>query len=88
MSSEEAVAEYKAQKSAKPEVKKVVPQIVEELIASMDKRGAWIKEMSVHNVGHTMSTVPEEGRRTIKGISTRTFISNINTFMNYIQHLR
>ena len=88
MSSEEAVSEYRAQKAAKPEVKKIDPQKFDDLIASMDKRGAWIEEMSVYNVGHTMSTIPEERRRTIQGISTETFMTNMNIFMNYLKTLK
>jgi len=79
----EAVAEYRAKKTAKPAIPDIKSEEVEKLIDSMDERGAWIGDISVYDVNITMTA--ERPRKTIRGISTGFFFRNMNTFINYLK---
>jgi PelA/Pel-15E family pectate lyase len=83
---EEAVAEYRAKKVKKTAVPKVNPEKIETLIDSMDRRGAWVEEISVYDVSITMTA--ERPRKSIQGISTGSFIRNMRTFNNYLRQIR
>ena len=85
---EEAVAEYKDLKSQKPPVPKTDPKRVDELLNSLDRRGAWVEEISVHDPENSMNIDKSKRRKTIRGISTRSFVSNMNVLMNYIRGIR
>ena len=79
LSPEEAMAEYKAEVSAKPSVPSVDPDKVEQLIKNMDDRGAWVEELNVPDYSD-----PVKGqRRKFSGISTATYIRNMRTLINY-----
>ena len=83
MSPEEAHAEYLAEKNTPVTVPVVDSEKVEELINSLDKRGVWITEITLPYY-YDPCKIP---RRTMKGISTRTFQNNMYTFINYLRKL-
>jgi len=77
---EEARAEYLEERHTEKSLEVVDAGSVEKLIAALDKRGAWI----------TLITLPSysdpcggQGRK-LKGISTRTFQSNMNMLIKYL----
>ena len=96
LTTEEAKAEYKAQKAAKPKVRNVDPKKVTELISSLNKDGAWIEELRVRDMAKTMLKLRKsddmrpgpDRSKTVQGISTRTFMNNMTTFINYIGTIR
>jgi len=90
---EQAMAEYKVKKAkaARPRIRKVAPGEIEKIIDSMDKRGAWVQEMSVTDITKTMGPTHHEGysaRKTIQGISTDTFMRNMNMLTDYLKQIR
>ena len=82
----EALAQYKAQKTAKPPMPYVDAGKVRELIDSMDKRGAWIEDIQVYDVNITMNAL--DPTKTIRGISTSSFIRNMDTFIQYLKSIK
>lgn len=82
----EAIAEYKALKDRKPAAQDVDPKEVQELLNSMDKRGAWLYEVKVYDMSITMES--EDPRVPRKVISTPHFITNMNILARYIGYVR
>ena len=83
LSPDRAMAEYRAQQAAAPSIPNVSPEMVQDLIASMDGRGAWVEDLWVQDYADYI----HNPRRHFRGISTRTFTDNINTFTNYLKRL-
>ncbi|MBN1291005.1 MAG: polysaccharide lyase 10 [Candidatus Latescibacteria bacterium] len=81
ISPEEAHIEYLAEKNASEKIPDVDFQKVQELISSLDKRGAWITDITIPYYYDPCKTP----RRTLKGISTRTYQNNMYTLINYIK---
>ena len=79
---EQAMAEHQEEQKARPAVPEVPPEVIQQLIASMDKRGAWIEELSVPDY----TDWKYKPRRHFRGISTATYCRNMQTFMNYWIH--
>ncbi len=84
LSPEEAQAEYRTKEEAPKQVPRVDPETVEKLIASMDKRGAWVEELNVPDY----IDLVHNPRRTFQGINTGTYIRNMRTFTNYLKNLK
>ncbi len=64
------------------------------LVNSMDEKGAWIESFTVHDISHTMDknydSVKKNGAydyaiKELQGISTRTFIRNMQQFIAYMK---
>ncbi len=87
---EQAVAEYKSKKTNSPG-RRVNPDNVTELISTLDERGAWVRNISVWdwNLVRVVSKSAKSDRvKTIRGISTVTFIRNMRTFINYLERIK
>ncbi len=80
LSPEEAKAEYQAQQEAKPPSRPKA-KAVEEIIGAMDGKGAWIEDLSAPDYTDWKFKPREEFR----GISTRTFSSNMRTLTDYVR---
>lgn len=80
LSPEEAMAEYQATQSATPPPPSVSAETVEQIIASMDDRGAWLEDLEA--VDYTDWKF--KPRRKFRGISTRTFVQNMKTLLAYV----
>ena len=77
---EQAKAEYKARKEAKPKTPAVSVEAAQKLISSLDSRGAWIKEIRIPNYQDTINGQV----RTLPGIQTENFIQNMYTLKNFV----
>ena len=77
---EQARAEYEAERNEKASIQQVDPAKVEEIIKSLDKRGAWVEDITMRDYFN-----PWFGERTtFRGINIRTFIGNMNMLTNYV----
>ncbi|MFH1737639.1 MAG: pectate lyase [bacterium] len=80
---EEAMAEYQAQQNAATPTPDIAPETIQKLIDSLDKRGAWVEDLSAKDY----TDWKNKPRRHFRGISTRTYTTNMVTFMNYLKKL-
>ena len=78
---EQAMAKYAAEQNTKPATPKVSPEAVQKLIDSMNERGAWGEELSAPDY----TDWKQKPRRHFRGISTRTYTKNMQTFVNYLK---
>ena len=78
-SPEEARAEYEASKQ-QPKPSPVDTALIEEIISSLDSRGAWITEVGVTDFSKGMLSLPP---KKIRGIDIRVFIRNMRTLTGY-----
>ena len=84
MMPEEAHAEYMAGKHIPESVPVVDINHVEKLIAAIDKQEAWVTDISIP---HYHDPCKRPGI-TLKGISTRTFQSNMYVLINYLKTIK
>jgi PelA/Pel-15E family pectate lyase len=84
LSPDQAMAEYRARKSATLRIPMIQSETVRKLIDSLDARGAWVTDISIPNYQDTINGAV----RITKGIDTATFIRNMNTFLNYLRNLK
>jgi PelA/Pel-15E family pectate lyase len=77
----EAMAEHRAATVAKSAVQEVDGENVRAAIEAMDERGAWVEDLSVLDY-HDWKGRP---RREFRGISTRTFVTNMRMFVGYLR---
>lgn len=68
---------------------------IKKLLQTMDEQGRWIEKITVHDIEHTMDqnfdAVLAKGFyryavKEIDGISTFTYIKNMQSFIHYIEH--
>ena len=81
---EEAQAEYRAKKQPSIIARSVDPKQVEQIIASLDSRGAWVTDIAISRY---FGDAIKEPRDTIRGISIWVFLQNMQTLVNYIHSL-
>ncbi len=81
---EEAMAEYQSIRSRPESSRKVDPERVTTIIKSMDDRGTWVEPVRVH----FCKDIKEYPSTEILGISTRTYLLNMQTMINYIRNLK
>jgi len=81
LSPEEAVAEYRSEKSAEKTVPSVKSTEVERIIQSLDKRGVWLTELSIPDY----EDVVNNPRRKLRGISTSVFLRNMHTLLDFLE---
>jgi len=84
LSPEEAVARYKAQRSAKPGISEVDPAKAGELIEALDNRGAWVEEILVYGSASNDPDYPWANTK-IQGISINSFTRNMRALMDYFK---
>ena len=65
-------------------VPNVDPERVKTIISSLDKRGAWVEEISIPDY----KDVVNNPRRTLQGINTRTYINNMRRMVNYLKNIK
>jgi PelA/Pel-15E family pectate lyase len=81
---DEALAEYRAGKEAPRWVQKVDENRIEQLMKSMDMRGAWVENITMRDYFN-----PWFGKTTtFRGMNISTFIGNMRTLMQYIERLK
>ena len=80
LSPADAMAEDRAASETRPAVGAVDGEMVRAAIEAMDKRGAWVEDLSAVDY-HDWKGRP---RRTFRGISTRTFVNNMRMFVIYL----
>ena len=83
----DAVARYKARKTAKPAVPQINPVKVEELINALDKRGSWVEEISVYGSTNNDPDYPWANTK-IQGITVNSYIRNMKTFIHYLKNIK
>jgi len=83
LESDAAQQEYALKQVLPARTSSVDPAAVETLIKSMDSRGAWVGEISIPNY----KDVVNNPRRKLQGISTRSYINNMRTMINYRANL-
>ncbi len=88
LTSEHAVAEYKAKKAVGTDIKNINPETVSKLISSLGNRNAWIEDISVDDVNLITKYPRPERQKIIKGYSTRTFLRNMNILIKYLKSTR
>ncbi len=64
---------------------------IRQLISEINENGIWIEDISVHDTSVTMNPDPAymtdpDFKKMIRGISLRTYMNNMKTFMDYIIH--
>ena len=80
---EEAMKEWQATQRPGP-ARKVSPDRVWKIIEAMDKRGAWVEEITIPDFDDVVSNPP----RKLKGISTGTYIRNMRILTNYLKSIK
>ena len=80
LSPEEALAEYEDWKRAHTVPAPASSELIESIIDGLDDRGAWVTDVTLSNYKDPCS---EEPPNVIRGIATRTFISNMNALISY-----
>ena len=85
LSPEQAAKEYENSKKKQESIPSVKANRVEQIIKSMDEQGAWLVELSIADYDGDTVRGP---RRKITGISTSTYVNNIQTLTNYILNLK
>ena len=78
---EEAMTEYRSKKNRSRAVRKVDPERVGNIISSLDDRGAWIEEITFVDYIDALNRPV----RKVPGITTRTYIRNMRTLINYVE---
>ena len=81
---EKAMAEYLAMKQASRLPSRATPEEASKLITSLDKRGAWITEISFLDTDNYADNPPLKFR----GIDTRTYVSNMYQLISYLRSIR
>jgi hypothetical protein len=81
LSPEEAMAEYRLEKSSVKTPPKVNSAEVEKIIQSPDTRGAWLTELNIPDY----DDVVNNPRRKLQGISTSVFLENMNTLLDFLE---
>ncbi|MBN1291304.1 MAG: pectate lyase [Candidatus Latescibacteria bacterium] len=78
---DQARAEYEAERKKKTPAQPVGPAKIEEIIQSLDERGAWVEDITMRDYFN-----PWFGElTTFRGINIRTFINNMNALTDYLQ---
>lgn len=77
----EDLAAASSTRTPKPRQAPPAAKQVAALIEAMDDRGAWVEDLSFPNTEDYMNNPPEEFR----GISTRTFINNIEIILDWLE---
>ncbi|MFC1650962.1 pectate lyase [Candidatus Latescibacterota bacterium] len=83
LSSGEATAEYSAKKSAEAPPPRVDSDEIAKIVTSLDKRGAWITEISIPHYKDLVNNP----RRILDGISTREFTRNMYRLIDFLEVL-
>ncbi len=79
---EQALAEYERARTAATTTPAISPAKVEDIIDSLDDRGAWVEDITMRDYFN-----PWFGERfTFRGISIRTFIANMRTMIAYVEN--
>lgn len=81
LSPEEAVAEYESEKNLPPSTLKVDPETAENIIKSIDERGAWVQEIRIPVYKDVVNNPPVKKM----GIRTGTYIRNMRIMINYLK---
>ncbi|MFC1508398.1 pectate lyase [Candidatus Omnitrophota bacterium] len=80
---EQALTEYERKKANKKVLPDVKSEEVESIIKSLNSNGAWIEDISISNFVNPCA----DNRRgtTVRGISTRTYISNMKKMIGFME---
>ncbi|MFC1528716.1 pectate lyase [Candidatus Latescibacterota bacterium] len=81
---DEAVQESNLKKSLPKPDSKVDPETVKKIIDTADKRGIWVEEISIPNYKDLVNNP----QRKLPGITTRTYIRNMQTMINYLKNIK
>ncbi len=81
---EKAMTEYQDKKRMARPTPQTSPGEVAKLVSSLDRRGAWITEISFLDTDNYADNPPLKFR----GIDTETYISNMYTLINYLKSLK
>jgi PelA/Pel-15E family pectate lyase len=77
----EALADYEFSLKNKSVAKGADSQEIQDIIMNLDHRGAWLEDLQIPHypdvVGHP--------RRIVRGISTQTFVANMEKLIDYLQ---
>ncbi len=83
LTSAEVQDEYLHSRKDEMDPKPINTQEIQHMIKTLDSRGAWLKDLQIPHypdvVGHP--------RRIVKGISTQTYVDNMEKFINYLYQL-
>ena len=79
----EALAEHRAEQASTPAAGQVSVERVQQILAALDDRGAWVEDLSVPDY-HDWKSKP---RRHFRGISTRTYTKNMRALITYCRSL-
>jgi len=85
LSPKQAKAEYEAQKKSRISIPSVQPEKVEEIISSLDKRGAWITDIGIPDYFGDAIKTP---RKKIKGIAITVYSNNMYSLINYLKNMK
>jgi len=89
LSPAEAMAEYNRKHSRLRPVPKIDPSEAENLIESLDTRGAWVEDIGEHwDVRYYYNLFYGKPEVHLDGIVTGTYIHNMETLMTYVKNLR
>ncbi|MFC1607495.1 pectate lyase [Candidatus Latescibacterota bacterium] len=80
---EQAMAEYRDQRARSGRARRVNAETVTKLIDTMDDRGIWLEDVRFPDIVDAVNTPAT----IMEGISTRTFILNMRTLINYLRYL-
>jgi PelA/Pel-15E family pectate lyase len=81
LSSEEAMAEYTTGRAAEKPLPTVDSDEIAKIITSTDNRGAWITEITIPDYIDLVNNP----RKTFDGISTREFLRNIHSLIDFME---
>jgi len=82
LSPEEARAEYEESRRKPAETPRVKQEEVENIMKSMDERGAWVTEIVVPDY---LNNAIDSPRKHMPGISVRVYLKNMYTLVNYLK---
>ena len=82
LSPEDAMQEWQARRRPGP-APKVNLDRIRKIIEAMDMRGAWVQEITITDFEDVVHNPP----RRLEGISTGSFISNMNHLINYLGNM-
>ena len=80
LTGEQAQAEYLEEKGVIQSIKRVDDSEIRHIISALDERGAWVEDLSIPYYPDVVG----KPRRIIRGISTQTYISNMQKLMDYL----
>jgi hypothetical protein len=76
----QAQAEYEVLKNVETKAGNIASKEIRQIISTLDERGAWLEDLPIPHypdvVGHP--------RRIVRGISTQTYISNMQQLVGYL----